>query len=321
VRTYRAGEGPILKLMFTPDGKSLVCVEALNNARTSKAIHWISVGTGEETELLDLQSAAEEWAFGGPDHEVGDVYLSPDGRRLAAQHYVGDFVDPVLLHLWDGRTGQWDHLEPSDEYCFCVDAATFSSDGQLLVFASGTDGGGTRWLERVEVGTKGRLPSIRFPGYTVRHLALSADQGLLAAVTFGGAAFIFAHHRGHVDADVPELELGDEPGPIAFRPGGKQLAILFCDEVLFWDGGAAQANYVPIGAGNLLALSFSPDGRSLALGCEEHAVVLWDCEQWRESRSFDWEIGPVSAVAFSPDGMTCAAGGASGEIVVWDMND
>jgi WD40 repeat protein len=303
--------------MFTPDGESLVGVEARNESRTSKAVHWISRGTGEETGFLDVRSAAEKFHEGDGGPEIGDVYLSPDGRWVAAQHYLGD---PVLLHLWDGRTGKWKYVEPSSESWFCVDAATFSADGKLLVFASGTDGGGTKALDRMETPTKRRLSSIELPGYSVQRLALSADKRRLAAVTFGGAQ-VFAHQRGPVETDVPELEVGEEPGPIAFRPDGTELAILCGDEVLFWDGTAAEAERVVFSAGGLLSLCFSPDGRFLVLGCYDHTVRVWECATGRERHRFDWQIGPVEAVTFAPDGMTCAAGGANGQIVVWDVND
>jgi hypothetical protein len=57
----------------------------------------------------------------------------------------------------------------------------------------------------------------------------------LAAATYGGV-FLFPHQRGPVTGYAPELVLEGEPGAMGFRPGGTELAILYGDEVLFWDG-------------------------------------------------------------------------------------
>jgi WD40 repeat protein len=284
-------------------------------------VYWISKESGQQARVLDLLAAAAGWkAWGeGPfsDSQIGDVWFSPDGAWVAVQRYIGD---PILLHVWGTRTERWRHFEPADEHCFCVDAAVFSPDSRILVFASGTDGGGTRWLERRRLAPGRRLAPLEFPGYTVKYLAFSPDERRLAAATFGGV-YLYEPQRAAVHPVAAELSLEDEPGPICFHPDGKELAILHCEDVLFWDGRASEAELVAPGAGMILTLAWSPDGRVLVLGCKDGTVRFWDRQIGGQTSCYDWGIGAVSSVAFAPDGMTGAAGGEKGEIVVWDVAD
>ncbi len=80
--------------------------------------------------------------------------------------------------------------------------------------------------------------------------------------------------------------------------------------------------------GPALTVAFSPDGRWLASGYADGAVVLWDMAGKREPLSLTGHTGPVHAVAFSPDGRHLASGGEcapdssgppTGEVLLWDV--
>jgi putative glycosyltransferase (TIGR04372 family) len=66
------------------------------------------------------------------------------------------------------------------------------------------------------------------------------------------------------------------------------------------------------------AVAFSPDGRTLATGCDDRVVRLWDPATGGERASLQGHETFILAVAFSPDGRWLASTG-HGEVKLWDM--
>ncbi len=69
------------------------------------------------------------------------------------------------------------------------------------------------------------------------------------------------------------------------------------------------------------SVAFSPDGKLLAFGTENHGLKLWDVATGKETAEFPgrYEQKFFSALVFSPDGRTLAASAAESEILLWDI--
>jgi Tol biopolymer transport system component len=68
------------------------------------------------------------------------------------------------------------------------------------------------------------------------------------------------------------------------------------------------------------ALTFSPDGESLASAGAEGLISIWNARTGRLSRTINWHRGSVNCLVFSPDGRYLASGDARGNVILWNVS-
>jgi WD40 repeat protein len=70
--------------------------------------------------------------------------------------------------------------------------------------------------------------------------------------------------------------------------------------------------------GWVLALAFSPDGKTLAFSRTDSTVLLWDVSSGNVCHTFREHTRNVYALAWSPDGKTVASAGEDATVQLWD---
>ena len=250
------------------------------------------------------------------DAPVGATLYSPDERLIAVG--VGGIVevrDSASLEVQA-------RLEGHDE---SISALAFSPDGRIL--ASGAQGDNVIRLWNVDAATLERA----LEGHTgwIRSLAFSSDGSLLASGSTDQSIIIWEVASGRQLRTL--IGHSDFIGNLSFSPDGATLASASRDGTArLWDVASgnerAGARYrapdnPSMGAPFwLTGVSFSPDGRTLAVGSISGSVYLLDPTNGRLIRELTGHEGwvVIRGVSFSPDGSLLASASLDGTVRLWN---
>ena len=106
---------------------------------------------------------------------------------------------------------------------------------------------------------------------------------------------------------------------LAFSPDGKRLASGGHRSLTIWS--CASRGLEPLArreGTTYRCLAFSPNGTTLALGCDDGRVVLLDGENADELAVLRGHVDVVRSVAFSPDGSLLVSSGQDRQIILWN---
>jgi WD40 repeat protein len=232
--------------------------------------------------------------------------LSADGRYLASRK-----SETVLLH--DTRSGDELHrLQFTDR----PERLVFSPDGKTLA-AKASPGGRQSTIRLWDVVTGAERATFKKPLIQDGHFAFSPDGKTLALLDDTSRLCLCDTATG---AELRSVRAEAEGGGLAFAPDGKSVAATDrWGTVTLWETATLKqfATLKPSRASWLITggLTYSPDGRLLAVAAEED-LVLWDVAGQKERKRLPERN--VRRLAFTPDGKTLACAGEF-EIRLWDV--
>lgn len=314
--SYRArlkdGDQPIETLTFTPDGDTLITLDAGGNM------------TGWDVPTL----TSTVWPV--PAGPVDRAALSQDGQTLALARPDGSII------VWN-ITGQR-QLASLPGPAAPVDSLAFSQDGHWLI-SGGSDQTVSFWpLNPPPTQVRGSAPAAN-SRWTTGHygqlssLALSPDGRLIATGSrsenwHGGdnQVLLWQANTGHLSGQLglPERV---EVSSLAFNPEGRLLAVGQTNGVIsLWQPDTQQHQADLLGYASVwpvvvhdFRLAFSPDGQILASADSVGTIMLWDVASRQPlGEPLAGPAGPVNSLAFSPDGQILASAGVDGTVVLWN---
>ncbi len=117
---------------------------------------------------------------------------------------------------------------------------------------------------------------------------------------------------------IPITAYDFEATDIAWSPDGVLLAFFDKDSLKVYDVASGQQvksieKYVGCDSTN-----WSPDGKYLAMVCDNKKVRILDTWTWEEYRAFDASKDYIWSIDWSPDGLYLVVGEKSGQIGIWD---
>jgi WD40 repeat protein len=309
------GGSAFSKLAFSPDGKTL--------AATS----------GGNVELWEVRTMPRPTVIEAKKHRTFALAFSPDGKMLASGGEATEEAKPRgEVRLWDPATRK--EGETLRGYAGAIRCLTVSPDGTLLAGAGGnrleTKEG--REVKLWDLATGKALATLQGHKQGVLALAFSPGGKVLASAGLDQVVKLWSAPDGKLLAT-----LEGHTGPVAalaFDPSGKTLATggelkeakgHDRGEVRVWDMSSRKESAAfAKGLAEIDWATFSPDGKTLALGNrEERQMYLWDPTTGKvrtslESSNVTGFASRSNATSFAFDGRIAAMGDAGGYVFLWD---
>ncbi|MCE9604822.1 MAG: protein kinase [Planctomycetia bacterium] len=300
---YRGHTERIGALRFTDDGKAIV-----------------SAADDRTVKLWDVPGERVPRLVDGDDLKTLTVTFSHDGKFTAVAGYEGVIRVSGFDDELAGRKPKLlvGHAAAVRALCFLPE------DRQLL--SCGEDNTIRLW----DLATAKTVRVWQQPAW-VMDIALARDGRRCYTADADGKVRSFAPADAATGATTTQLDFQAHAASInalALSQNSSPLLATASRDgtVKLWDAATGAPRATLSGhERHVLALDFSPDGKTLAAGDDAGCLILWDVATARPRHTLRGHAQGIYDVAFSPDGrvVASASGGrwvqAGGEVKLWDV--
>jgi WD40 repeat protein len=269
------------------------------NLAVNRQSSLMAVGQADGTiAIVDLRTLGLARTLPTHDGPSAAVWFMPDGRTL-----VTSGITP-RVSFWNVDTGR---VTRTLRFAQPAWVANASPDGKLLAVQTGPLDGSANRVELVRISTGAVLQSHALPygGGGVEFTPDGRELVALACCLTGSGSALVAWD---VRTGRQLFYLGDSVDASAFdiAPRSGLLAVgTEGGQVLLLDPrtGRRTAPPIQVATGELVQVSFSPDGRSFAVSSDDHAASVWDVRSGtRVGSTFGPYVGTVPLAMFEPNG-------------------
>jgi WD40 repeat protein len=283
---FRYAAGVWGDLAFSPDGAMLACA-------TSKSVILLETRTGQQR----LVCVRKDQPPGILNYRV---LFSPRGDTVATCSENGGVV------FWDTATGR--------------------ECGRVAISAEGLPGYVSSMISAIAFAPDGRTLAAAPMDQTVRLVDAAAKKQknglaghravLSAVITPDGKTVLTGHLGGRLNwweaATGKLLHAQDQPPGgtlLALTGDGSTLYALEGNQIRVWDVAGRKQLPSPLKPFEeaTTSLALSPDGNSLATGCSNGLILLWDLKTGQCAR-LEGHRGEVVSLVFTPDGKQLLSG-------------
>ncbi len=300
LRSFRRGDS-LVSVKFLPDNRKIV-----------------TGGNDHMVRVWDIITGEELMTMSGHSDIVWSVAVSQDGKYLASAS------SDKTVKIWDAATGQ--EIVSLRGHTDDVGMVEFASDGRKLATASSD-----KTVKLWDAATWQELATLAHPEENPI-FAFSPDGKTIATGCLDGVARLWDASTGKGLRTFK----GGVGGPIftlAFSPDGATLVTgggNSCAE--FWDvttgkpisAPEAPGQQKPLGkmvrtSNAIMSVSFSPDGRTLAVASYDRTVRLYSTNTLQLLNTFKGHDLSADSVTFSLNGRLLATVGRDGVVKLWDV--